>query len=817
MALKTTLKKFKILTLLTIMLLLTSQNDVNAQTRIYASSVIAEDHIAAAFPSGNATDQNLATRARINASAGVILGEAPYTGHLELEFANIIPAETTTYVKLNAEQQFLSALLGGSLGDLLNDLLGNLLIGNQNFTVQAKNGATVVLTGDTATASDFAGDRLRVVVDATGNYFLAITPASDYKSIRFTNRVNAVISLSANTRWLDVFEAFYVSAPANCGNAAFTSFSGTGISLDLLQLGTAGVLNPQNAIDTDATNFSTLSLGLLGVGSSVEQTVYFEGPSAATDQFMVRIRLAQTLLDLNVVNDIRVISYLGADEVSNQSLATLLSLNLLNLQGNAITNIPVSPGAPVDRITVRFFSLVGASVSQNLYFYGALRTPALPIIDPASVNAVVCSGATASLTATTGAGNELRWYTTPTGGTATTVASGSPFVTPAITANTTFYVAAAKIGCPEESARVAVNVTIDVVAPPTTLNTTQQFCSFTLPTLANLQVNEAGVVFYDAATGGNLLPLTTALTNGTVYYAAAINPVTTCQSTTRLAITVNLNTLCAVTLNLKVLLQGPLFGVSDGLMRDDLRTMGNIPLNQPYSAALNARFTHVGGGGTEVTTQAVLNANAGTANAIVDWVFVEIRSQANIQTVIRTVSALVQRDGDIVAADGGALNVPGLPASFYVAIKHRNHFGALATDVQAVTAGAVAVDFTTLANDDLFSLPGYSGQEAMATVNGVRALYTGNANFDTQVKYDGAANDRQTAAGQVLSFPDNTAQILNYANTTGYFSGDVNMDGKVLYDGANNDRQLILNIILTYPLNQNTLINYNGMFEQIPQ
>lgn len=818
MVLKTTFRSLKILTFFTVLALFPAVGRLHAQTRVYASSVSAESHISAGNPSANAIDQDLATRARINASTGSLLGAPQYSGYLELQFPADVPANTTTYVKVNAEQEFLSALLGGSLGGLLTDLLGNLLTGHQYFTVEAKNsGGTTVLTGNSEVTADFAGPNLRVIIDPAGNYYLAITPTQTYNRIRITNRVVATLALAENTRWFDVYDAFYDSAPANCGTPAYTSYSGSGITLDLLQLGSAGVQNPQFAIDADATNHSTLSLGLLGVGSSIEQTVYFEGPSDAADRFSVRFRLAQTLLDLNVANNIRVITYNGGTQVTNQDLSTLLTLNLLNLQGGQITTIPINPGAPIDRVTVQFFSLVSASVAQNLDFYGVTRVPAPPTLNPAT-NTTVCSGSTASLLASTSAVNELRWYDAATGGTLlATVAAGSPFVTPALTANTTYYVAAARVGCTEESARLAVAVTINIVATPTTLNTTQEFCSFTLPTLAQVQVNEAGVVFYDAATGGNLLPLTTALTNGTIYYAALVNTVTNCESAVRLAITVNLNNLCGVTLNLKVMLQGALFGVSDGLMRDNLRQLGHIPLNQPYSSALNARFTHVNGGGNEVTTQAVLDANAGTGNAIVDWVFVEMRDAANSQTVIRTVSALVQRDGDVVAADGGPLNVEGLPGSFYVSVKHRNHFGALASQLLTVANDAVTLDFTTLTDANIYATTGYTGQEAMATVGSIRALYSGNANFDTQVKYDGAANDRQVAAGQVLSYPDNNAQILNFANATGYFSGDVNMDGKVLYDGANNDRQLILNIVITYPLNQNTLINYNGMFEQIPQ
>ena len=812
MELKTTFRKIKILFLL---FALFSYSGIYAQTRIFATTVSSSDDTDNA---SNAIDHNLGTRARVRASSGIAVGIGQYSGHIELQFDSTLPQNTTTYVKIGADANLFPALLGGSLGGLLSDVLGGVLVGNQEFTVQAKNGNAVVLQGNSQIASDFGGQRLRVITNAAGEYFLMITPNQQYNRIRLTNRVGSLLGLG-NTRRLDVFEAFYVTDMANCGSPAFTSFSGSGISLDALQLGGVGVENPQFAIDANQNNFSTLSVGLLGVGASIEQTVYFEGASNATDQFAIRLRLSQTLLDLNVANNIRIIASNGGTVVQNVSLNSLLTLNLLSLSGGTVTTIPIAPGAPVDRITVQFLSLVSASVSQNLDLFGVVRTPARPVItDPGTTNPLICSGQTASLLADTQAGNELRFYDAPAGGTLLqTVAAGSTFTTPALATNTTYYVAAAKIGCPEESARVAITVTIAVIATPTTLNTTQDLCAFNAPTLADLQVNEPGIVFYSDATDGTPLPLTTALTNGTIYYAALIDPVTTCESAVRLAITVNLNNLCAVTFNLKVLLQGPLFGGQGNLMRDDLRQQGLIPLAQPYSSALNARFTHVNGGGNEVTTQAVLDANAGTGDAIVDWVFIEVRDAANPATVLRTASALVQRDGDIIAANGGVLALDGLPSSFTVAIKHRNHFGALSGQTLNVVDGAVTLDFTTLSDNDIFTLQGANGQIAMATIGGVRALYAGNANFDRQIKYDGAANDRQVTAGQVLSFPGNTSQLLNFANATVYASGDVNLDGRVLYDGANNDRQLILNVVLTYPLNQNTLGNFNGIFEQIPQ
>src|SRR5690606_13117269 len=153
------------------------------------------------------------------------------------------------------------------------------------------------------------------------------------------------------------------------GTPAFTSFDASGLNLDLLDLANYGVQNPENAIDSDPDNFSTLSFGVLGIAAAVEQTVYFEGSSTADDEFMIRLRLAQTLLDLNVANSISVRSYNGSTLVQDVTLSTLLTLNLLNLDGGEIESIPLAPGAPVDRITIEFESLIGASVLQNLDFF----------------------------------------------------------------------------------------------------------------------------------------------------------------------------------------------------------------------------------------------------------------------------------------------------------------------------------------------------------------------------------------------------------------------------------------------------------------
>ncbi|GAB3875806.1 hypothetical protein GCM10028824_32200 [Hymenobacter segetis] len=60
-----------------------------------------------------------------------------------------------------------------------------------------------------------------------------------------------------------------------------------------------------------------------------------------------------------------------------------------------------------------------------------------PVISAAPTPLSTCAGGTATLAATVPAGISVRYFTAATGGTA--VGTGSPFVTPALTANTTYY------------------------------------------------------------------------------------------------------------------------------------------------------------------------------------------------------------------------------------------------------------------------------------------------------------------------------------------------------------------------------------------
>ncbi|MCB0792095.1 MAG: hemagglutinin protein [Flavobacteriales bacterium] len=227
-----------------------------------------------------------------------------------------------------------------------------------------------------------------------------------------------------------------------------------------------------------------------------------------------------------------------------------------------------------------------------------------------------------------------------------------------------------------------------------------------------------------------------------------------------------------IKLNVRNLLQGPYSSVS-GLMNDGLRSGGYLPLSEPYSAL---GYSQVGGGGE--STEASVLAVTGN-DAIVDWIFLELRDKNDNTNVLATRCALVQRDGDVVDVDGTSPVGFQVPADdYYISVQHRNHLSVLTFNTIALSSTPVAVDLTD------GSTATY-GTDAQHVASGTYMSWSGNTVDDAQVKYAGASNDRDpilVAIGGTI--PTNTV--------TGYLPTDVNMDGTVKYAGAANDRDPIL-------------------------
>ncbi len=230
---------------------------------------------------------------------------------------------------------------------------------------------------------------------------------------------------------------------------------------------------------------------------------------------------------------------------------------------------------------------------------------------------------------------------------------------------------------------------------------------------------------------------------------------------------------CGVFLNARALLEGPL-DTGTGMMHDQLRSAGLLPLQEPYTAL---GYGWPAGSSGSNMGPAVLGTEG--VDAITDWVLLELRDAGTPSSVLETRSALLQRDGDIVELDGQSpVRFLSPPAPYHVAVRHRNHLGAMTGASLLLTDTPTSVDLTTDVLDTW-------GTDARKPIGALRALWAGDVSFDGLLKYTGADNDRDP----ILQAIGGTVPTATYS---GYHSADCDMDGVVKYTGSGNDRDIIL-------------------------
>lgn len=249
----------------------------------------------------------------------------------------------------------------------------------------------------------------------------------------------------------------------------------------------------------------------------------------------------------------------------------------------------------------------------------------------------------------------------------------------------------------------------------------------------------------------------------------------------------------------KVWLDGP-YDQGTGLMRDDLRVAGLLP----YTESLTLRgFSNIGGGG-ETTTPAVLAVTG--SDAVVDWIRVELRLTTPPYALVANRNGLLQRDGDIVDADGvSPINLSAAPGNYHVVVRHRNHMGCMTAQAFPLSGTATTIDLRSALTTTYTNPAPYSGA-ARKTIGSQQLLWAGDVNMSdgppTRVKYTGVGNDRDFIismyGGQVI-----TSTFVFYR------AEDVNMDGVIKYTGANNDRDPIL-------VNIGGNMPTNVIYEQVP-
>ncbi|MDR0194285.1 MAG: DUF11 domain-containing protein [Myroides sp.] len=349
----------------------------------------------------NAIDGNNETYTTLTAFNGNLLVSGPQSGSIHMKYDTALPANKTSYIRIDADKDMLNALLGGTLGKLVADL-GGLILGNHIFTIEAYNtaGTQILKSSSSNQFEGTANGAVKLVQDNIGRYYLAVTPSQSYQSIVVSNSVSSLLPTGEN-RTLKVYNMCTDIGTDLCYPAQFTSYDQKGISLSVSDLGKAGVKNPYHAISGNSSNYSEISNGLLSVGGLVKQTVYFNQPSQLGDELKVRLQLdPSSLLSLDLLGGYKIVTSLGGEEQESFTLQQGLinSLNLLDLfKSGGVQTLSFDTKKVFDRVDIRVVTVLNVSVTPSIRLYDIKRisktcpekTTVSPFIKPVCATTII--------------------------------------------------------------------------------------------------------------------------------------------------------------------------------------------------------------------------------------------------------------------------------------------------------------------------------------------------------------------------------------------------------------------------------------------
>ncbi|MBW1296017.1 hypothetical protein [Aquimarina litoralis] len=205
---------------------------------------------------------------------------------------------------------------------------------------------------------------------------------------------------------------------------------------------------------------------------------------------------------------------------------------------------------------------------------------------------------------------------------------------------------------------------------------------------------------------------------------------------------------------IKVYLQGASINPNTGeesMMRDDLRISTMLPATSPY-------------GDNATISDAVKLDDAGS-DAMVDWVWIELRDANDVSIIVAQQSGILQRDGDIVATTDDRstpLSFGVSPGNYYIVVKHRNHLSIMSSSVINLSSTPATVDFTS-------STAIAGGANAVVDMsNGIVAMISGD--FDEN--------------GQIQNSDINS--VIQLLGGSGYHNADIDMNGQIQNIDINN-------------------------------
>ena len=325
------------------------------------------------------------------------------------------------------------------------------------------------------------------------------------------------VRVAVNYTYIPIPQITVVGSASRCGNGSVT----------LTTNSDSGTINWYDApvggnLVATGTSFTTPSLS--------STTSYYVEAANGTCISASRTAITATINAIPVITSTTPASRCGDGSVTLQATASIGTINWYNAPtGGTLVATGGTFTTPVLGTTTIYYVEVvngGCNSARTAVNATVFAVATITSTTPASR----CDAGSLTINATSNVGT-LSWYDAPSGG--TLLGSGTSFTTPSISVSTTYYVEATNGSC--TSARVAVTASINPTAAPTGF-ANQTFCAG--ETVGLISVTGSNIVWYDAPSSGNVIPPGTALVSGTTYYAS--QTVTSCESPTRLAVTMTL-------------------------------------------------------------------------------------------------------------------------------------------------------------------------------------------------------------------------------------------------------------------------------------
>jgi hypothetical protein len=173
-----------------------------------------------------------------------------------------------------------------------------------------------------------------------------------------------------------------------------------------------------------------------------------------------------------------------------------------------------------------------------------------------------------------------------------------------------------------------------------------------------------------------------------------------------------------------------------------------------------------------------------------DWIKIELLDETDPSIIKSSYSKFIRNDGQIIESDGTTnLLFKDAPNSTYIAIHHRNHIDTR-TNAPLNMQGSESFDFSDGSNQSNVFNEGWSNDPQIDLGSNVFGLWSGNIYYNSNVRWNGPANDRLYLLNTILS-GDKSTIITNV-----YSDGDLNFNKIVRWNGPANDRLMLLNEVL---------------------